>query len=276
MNPANSKSDTWLPPDQDLICDTGSPDTWSGSEGEKYPPEGPPYDPLPHSGMYSDPCPVGKVSWKGDVPGNTGSRDLIFNDLIPYGSSGESFPIPVLINPGLKSASLCRGACGLECDSNRCRSQGNITLFVPRGTCSYSRVLACDSHQGCRDHDECYDWCAEEGEGSIPGSCHRVCDSRCFSNARETMDSRTGGVGTCAARAGLTGAEEMGYSPPFDGTILFSDPPVYTSLMEAIPSPMPIPIVFCPVSPGHPKKYAGNLPSPLPVRCRPGMNQVPG
>lgn len=149
------------------------------------------------------------------------------NDEIVYGPSGEKMQLPIPIDPGLKSHAICRGACGVDCDPNRCRPGNDITISIDGGTCTYRNVLICDSHQGCRDHDECFDWCEELGESSVLGYCHMVCNDRCYSFVQETMDSWTGGVGTCAAWAGLTGFEDWVYPTPFDGTILYSDPPVF-------------------------------------------------
>ena len=81
---------------------------------------------------------------------------------------------------------LCRGACGLDC--TKCKDIGDVFVCEPVGDhhriVKYSHFNLCPTHKGCRDHDACYDWCAnklfERGPlGVIFGPCHRMCDLEC-------------------------------------------------------------------------------------------------
>ena len=66
------------------------------------------------------------------------------------------------------SGSLCRGACGPNCDPKAC------TPAVDRIECqetadghtwyTYPNYTDCNSAPGCRQHDHCYDWCAAGGK----------------------------------------------------------------------------------------------------------------
>jgi Domain of unknown function (DUF4157) len=76
-------------------------------------------------------------------------------------------------NPRIASGSLCRGACGADCPKT-CTKAPTQTFSVPdstgacHATCTYDG-LHCGSHQGCREHDACYD----AANGFLE---HRVCD----------------------------------------------------------------------------------------------------
>jgi hypothetical protein len=103
-------------------------------------------------------------------------------------------PLPGVypINPGdmlPKKAwhgGLCRGACGLDC--TKCKDLGDVYVCEQVGDChkiwKYPHFQVCPSADGCREHDACYDWCAnklyERGPlGVIFGPCHRMCDFEC-------------------------------------------------------------------------------------------------
>lgn len=147
----------------------------------------------------------------------------------PVGTDGA----PDLRNTGLTSGALCRGACGIDCPSHRCEPQEDYVKVINKGTasqgiCTYSNVVSCDSHQGCRDHDACYDVCTESvGEPSLLGPCHAVCNDDCF-----TMFGYT----SCALWADMPGSviDSLGtvvdYStaPSVDRFMYFSDPPTFT------------------------------------------------
>lgn len=94
---------------------------------------------------------------------------------------------PYLRDPSITSNALCRGACGEDCPSDRCRSVDDVR--IPRVDdlgdqyfCVYKNVIACPTHQGCRDHDACFDRAAEAGEESIYGPLHRDCNYECIRN----------------------------------------------------------------------------------------------
>ena len=99
----------------------------------------------------------------------------------PIGTDGA----PNLRDPGIASGAQCRGACGEDCPSDRCDQVADVTIPVSDSAgnqynCVYRNVLNCLTHQGCVDHDACYDSCAVAGESSLYGSCHRRCNDECF------------------------------------------------------------------------------------------------
>ena len=147
----------------------------------------------------------------------------------PTGTNGA----PALRNPGLSSGALCRGACGIDCPAHRCLPLADEVKVINKGTadqgiCTYTHVVMCDSHQGCRDHDACYDVCTEShGETSLLGACHRACNNDCFNEYGYTK---------CALWADMPGSVINGlgtlvdYSaaPSFDSFLYFSDEPTFT------------------------------------------------
>ena len=147
----------------------------------------------------------------------------------PIGTDGA----PALRDIGLTSGALCRGACGIDCPAHRCSPEADYVKVINKGTasqgiCTYPNVVACDSHQGCRDHDACYDVCTESrGESSLFGTCHQACNTDCFN---------TFGYTSCALWADMPGSVIDGlgtlvdYSagPSFDRIMYFSDEPTFT------------------------------------------------
>src|SRR5581483_3748738 len=118
-------------------------------------------------------------------------------------------------DPGIPSGSLCRGACGPDCDTCEHEKEHRECEETPGGHFwwIYPNFENCGTHRGCRDHDACYDWCAathnEKGKlGVILGPCHRRCDFECICdyNLPQCVDWIGGGK-------------------PHDGRMLFSDPP---------------------------------------------------
>lgn len=60
--------------------------------------------------------------------------------------------------------SLCRGACGADCEPNNCQRGEHATCELgPDGLNNGTRITwgdyDCGVHQGCIDHDDCYDQC---------------------------------------------------------------------------------------------------------------------
>lgn len=144
----------------------------------------------------------------------------------PIGTNGA----PQLRNPELGSKALCRGACGPDCPAGRCTDQAdiiNLPSLDGTGTCTYRHVTSCPTHQGCQEHDACYDWCESNGHTSMIDGCHLQCNQRCYD---------TYGRGTCTPWADIPGrVGSLGtttsdwwvrpqYSP---NNLLFSDPPVF-------------------------------------------------
>lgn len=166
-------------------------------------PPPPPYQELQNT-TYSGSCPIGTVATTSD------NKKII---------------TPFLRDPGYKSGSLCRGACGVDCPDFRCKKKDTINVTVKdpvEGTCSYSNVIECPTHIGCQEHDRCYDVCVEHcGEIFLGGPCHFTCDQRGYSRW---------GTTTVVQWVGTGGSYQDEYSPPtYGGMYLYSDPPVFVS-----------------------------------------------
>jgi hypothetical protein len=86
------------------------------------------------------------------------------------------------LDPGIASGSLCRGACGSDCPSSCTPSTQSICTYDSGSNnslqCEYE-TMECGSHQGCRDHDDCYDNCANAPQ---PVECRRSCDMECLTS----------------------------------------------------------------------------------------------
>lgn len=92
--------------------------------------------------------------------------------------------------PAIGSGAKCRGACGPDCDT--CSPPEDKVHCEPRPATDggeghdiwiYPNYQECNSHQGCRDHDACYDWCGSGGPGGLgPMLCRRLCDFECACN----------------------------------------------------------------------------------------------
>ncbi len=132
----------------------------------------------------------------------------------PWPSPAGSTPPPEIYarNPGIPSKAQCRGACGPDCDT--CTNEGDHFECHPQPDgghrlVRYPNYTVCGSHQGCRDHDACYDWCGSGGPSGLgPMLCRRLCDFECLCNypARQC-------IGWVFGRR------------PFDQTMYFSDKP---------------------------------------------------
>jgi antitoxin component YwqK of YwqJK toxin-antitoxin module len=137
----------------------------------------------------------------------------------PYGA-------PLMQNPEIASGAKCRGACGEDCPSDRCKSVPDVEIPVDDSgelVCVYRGVIECPTHQGCRDHDACYDKCAEEGHTVVfklpggPDECHSACNQECYDKWGKCQ---------CAAWADILpsqiqGAVEYGCENKFDGGLKF-------------------------------------------------------
>jgi len=132
-----------------------------------------------------------------------------------------------LIDPGIASGALCRGACGADCDTDACRQQNPFTLCVSSGDsyriCTYATVFACGSHPCCVTHDNCYDACAT---AAYPAICRRGCDFDC-------VNTISCGAIDCALWA-------AGFGPQPD-TLRFTSPPHAGPVMRGgCPAPVPL------------------------------------
>jgi hypothetical protein len=139
--------------------------------------------------------------------------------ICPIGTQGA----PNLRDPHIASGSLCRGACGLDCDTNRCNNVADVTIPVTDSAgnqfiCVYKNVVECSTHDACRTHDLCYDRASEAGETDLTGVRHQQCNQDCINK----YDSAR-----CAAWTGIGGGVvDYFVNPPFDANRLpFSDPP---------------------------------------------------
>ncbi|RCV65978.1 Rhodanese-related sulfurtransferase [Methanophagales archaeon] len=112
-------------------------------------------------------------------------RDVSFESEIAQ--SGELIcPIsPPEVQP--RGDNACFGACGGGCPGT-CDPLSNIFTCgtkTPGGihfVCKYTGVIKCGTHQGCRDHDKCYQRCRDKGIDcpTFPRpKCCKDCDDKC-------------------------------------------------------------------------------------------------
>jgi hypothetical protein len=156
-----------------------------------------------------------------DNPANRGT----YTGLCPIGTGGA----PQLRDTGLSTGALCRGACGMDCPAERCEPVLDEHIPVDGGVCTYKHTVICLSHEGCRNHDACYDYCSEKsGDSSVLfGHCHGLCNSRCYDEY---------GIYTCSKWAALPGSfvtalgwiQDSVATPLAGKSLVFSDAPVFT------------------------------------------------
>ena len=100
----------------------------------------------------------------------------------PLGGPLEVYPT----DPGIPSKSLCRGACGPDCDT--CTPIADLRGCVDDGGrhhwVVYSHAVDCPTHEACLDHDAAYDWCSAGMSGLADFVCHRLADLECACNNR--------------------------------------------------------------------------------------------
>ncbi len=146
-----------------------------------------PFDALPLAfdrSVLEDNCPLCDALYSLDLmPSQNGGAW--------HGHPGPPLGGPLLVypkNPDIASGALCRGVCGVDC------AEGSCTVPYDRYVCEemgdghvwnvYGGYIDCGTHKGCRDHDACYDWAAEHGEGGLAGvifgPLHRLCDLECL------------------------------------------------------------------------------------------------
>ncbi|MDO8873866.1 MAG: hypothetical protein Q7V05_14225 [Methanoregula sp.] len=120
------------------------------------------------------------------------------NNGCPIGMTVGGKEAPHLRDPGFASSALCRGACGPDCPTGRCKQLTEIAIENKdkTGTCWYYGVIECPTDTGCQEHDSCYDYCEANGYNFILDSCHLQCNGRCFDKY---------GYTTCAEWADLPG-----------------------------------------------------------------------
>lgn len=138
---------------------------------------------LLRANMFSDDCPICDVLRRlGLMPSQIGGP-WPFHPTPPWPG-----PLPVYPrDPHIPSGAFCRGACGPDCKT--CTDLGPMYLCMEDGAggheiWEYPNWTVCPTHQGCREHDACYDWAAdklgEKGVLGILGPGHRLCDLECI------------------------------------------------------------------------------------------------
>ena len=134
--------------------------------------------------------------------------------------------IPRLRDPHIIGGGQCRDACGTDCPPT-CAPMPDVVKCVPdsTGSCyftyTYTDVINCGSHLGCRIHDACYDACEAAGHAyGWNDICHRKCDVGCVNtyDFSRCNSWREGGG-------------------PFDSHILFSNPPVISAPIPGVCPP---------------------------------------
>jgi hypothetical protein len=116
---------------------------------------------------------------------------------------------------------LCRGACGPDCTTVNCTFKGtglcqHDNFGKQNGYWQTATVYNCGTHDGCRQHDDCYDLCNDGRCGTWTAvTCRRGCDADAFRQYPVEGPSWVGGHG------------------PFDGRLDFEypDPPRYDPVL---------------------------------------------
>ncbi|MCK4579980.1 MAG: hypothetical protein KAU10_01425, partial [Dehalococcoidia bacterium] len=146
--------------------------------------------------------------------------------LSPQFPTPDGVSIPFLKkDPSVASGSSCRGACGSGCPDT-CETQPDIFVRIPdpdndasHYLITYPGVIRCGTHEGCRWHDWCFDECAKRyGERSALDDCHL----RCSNTVRKRYDDWDA----------INWALGKG---PYDGYLLFSDPPIWEGPFSGSP-----------------------------------------
>ncbi|HMC31018.1 MAG TPA: DUF4157 domain-containing protein, partial [Candidatus Angelobacter sp.] len=163
--------------------------------------------------MKKDDCPLcGFLYELGFMPSQNGGTWT--GHPAPPWPMGPLFVYPR--DPHIPSKSLCRGACGANCET--CKHEKEHRECVPTSDgCHvwwvYPNYEICQSHLGCRNHDACYDWCSAKGYGKgkygiYLSPCHRLCDFECICDYN--LPQCVGWIGG---------------KPPYDRQMVFSDVP---------------------------------------------------
>lgn len=169
----------------------------------------------------------------------------------PIGMTVGTKEAPRMRDAGFTSGALCRGACGPDCPTGRCKELPEIAIENrdKTGTCWYYGVIACPTSMGCQEHDSCYDYCEAHGYNFMLDSCHLQCNGRCFDKY---------GYTTCTKWADLPGRTgkyatktfDFVFGPSYDqSSLTFSYPPrflenpptIATTPTTPIPTPTPTP-----------------------------------
>lgn len=96
----------------------------------------------------------------------------------------------------------CRGACGPDCEPANCGTPSEAWRCITENgsNTGYKElwlVYSCGTHAGCREHDDCYDFCKDRfgADGWDSFMCHRECDQAAVDKYgfADTNAWRTGG-----------------------------------------------------------------------------------
>ena len=105
---------------------------------------------------------------------------------------------PKLKDPGAPGGAKCRGACGVDCPST-CKNVGTYREQYVVGKTGYliefPNAILCGTHQGCQDHDACFDAAVGQGEEPLSAPIHTECNVKALKKwGREnTMSWMRGG-----------------------------------------------------------------------------------
>lgn len=103
-------------------------------------------------------------------------------------------------------ASVCRGACGLDCPSS-CDQQVQFEC-AGDGKLLRVRSYSCGTHQGCREHDDCLDRCSQEHGAGYD------CAAECHAEAVTNWGLEQAGL--WAAGSGPVDADPIGFQYTMD------------------------------------------------------------
>jgi len=135
----------------------------------------------------------------------------------------DGIRVPFLKDPGIPSGSKCRWACGGDCPDS-CVDHDDVIVWAPDPIgggyykLTYSGVISCGTHEGCRWHDDCFDMCAQHyGESDWWEHCHMHCNA--------VVADRYPVLVTSDGIEVLPWISWQGGGGPYDGWFLYSDPP---------------------------------------------------
>ncbi len=161
------------------------------------------------TGVLTDDCPpldaLCEILYALDMmPSQNGGTWAKFNPP-PWGGPREIYPR----DPGFASKAKCRGACGPDCMT--CTDVGDLYVCEEaggyHGWSVYPDATHCPTHDACKEHDGCYDWCGSGGPSGLgPMVCRRFCDLECACN--NPVSSCVGWI------FGLGGDGRMWFSDP--------------------------------------------------------------
>jgi hypothetical protein len=90
---------------------------------------------------------------------------------------------PKLKDPAAPGGARCRGACGVDCPST-CKVVGTYREeYVVGGTgylIEFPNAILCGTHQGCQDHDACFDAAVAQGEDPLTAPIHSECNWKAY------------------------------------------------------------------------------------------------